>query len=87
MFIKLTAAFSSEEQPDYEGMGIVPKADDFEDVEWLDFYVQDDCIVSMNVNDIGDTNIILITGETWRVKETPVQIVELCQSANSKYSI
>lgn len=78
MYIKLTAAFQSEDQPDYEGLGIEPKDEDFENVDWDTLHVMYDGIATMNINSSGNTNICLFNGQKWTVSETPEQINKKC---------
>lgn len=86
MFIRLTAAFRSAGQPDFEELGITPVADDFDDVDWEPLFVHHDYISTMNVNDQGNTNVCLITGVTWSVKESPKEISSLCVDAQKSIS-
>lgn len=86
MFIQLTAAFRAEGQPDFEELGITPVADDFDDVDWETLFVHHDYIATMNVNDNGDTNVDLITGVRWSVKESPEEISILCIEAQKSVS-
>lgn len=78
MYITLTAAFQSEEQPDFESLGITPSEEDFEDVFWDDLDIMYDGIAAMNENSAGNTNIYLFNGQKWTVKEPREQIKRLC---------
>lgn len=84
MFITLTASFRDEDQPDFEGMGIIPRGEDFEDSVWEDLYVHIDHITTMNINDAGTTNIYLINGEKWSVKESPQEIARMCKEKGNE---
>lgn len=83
MFIVLTAVFRSDDQPDFESMGITPEIKDFGDSIWDDLYVRIDHISTMNINDTGTTNIFLINGDKWSVKESPQEIVRMCKDKQS----
>lgn len=86
MFIKLTAAFRAEGQPDFEELGIKPATDDFDDSDWEPLFIHHDYIATMNVNDMGNTNVSLITGVIWSVKESPEEIAILCMDAQKSIS-
>lgn len=85
MYITLTAAFQSEEQPDYETLGITPGPEDFNDVDWMPLHVHYDYIATVNENEAGTTNLILITGEKWTVQESPSDIISQVSYMAKKY--
>lgn len=81
MFITLTAAYRSEAQPDFEGMGIEPTPQDFEEVEWDELTIYYDYICSLGASDSGYTNIYLINGQQWTVKESKEEIIKRIKHA------
>lgn len=78
MFIKLTAAFQSDDQPDFEGMGLKATESDFDTCIWDYLWIEYQSIITMNVNNAGYTNVDLLNGQRWSVKETPEDIAHQC---------
>lgn len=85
MYLSLTAAFQSEDQPDFEQLGITPDDSDFNDVDWETLHVHYNDIVTMYENKAGNTNIIVATGQKWTVKESPDDIISQASSMAKKY--
>lgn len=81
MFIRVTAAFKDENQPDYEQLGIVSSDDE---PQWKDMHIHHDMIVSIHVEK-GETMLLLMTGEYWAVKQTAENVIDQCQMANKSY--
>lgn len=87
MYIKVTAAFQSDEQPDFEGMGLKATEDDFDNCIWDFLWIDYQSIITMNINDAGYTNVDLLNGQRWSVKESPSKVKELCNQERLDKSI
>lgn len=82
MFIELTAAFRNEDQPNFEELGIKVSSEDMQNAFWDSLWIEYRSIVTMNVNSDGDTNISLLDGNVWTVKEDPRQINQMCKEVD-----
>jgi len=77
MFIELTTAFKTTEEPDYQELGIAQSMD-WEALDWHPIYINPEYITSVCDTGDGYTNIDTATGVRYTVKETVVEILTLC---------
>lgn len=75
-FIELTASFRSDGQPDFEALGIEVDEDDFDNSEWLPIFINVNNIETINENNSGSTNISMISGGLWSVKESTNEVID-----------
>lgn len=75
-FIQLTASFRIDGQPDFEALGIDVDEDDFDSSEWLPIFINLDNIETINENNSGSTNISMVSGGRWSVKESTNEVID-----------
>lgn len=77
-FIKIHAAFRSEEEPDFEALGIHEKDEDFSTCDWDPVYINADHISEIFKNKHGYTNVGFISDADFTTCiESPEKIVEM----------
>jgi|AntRauTorckE6833_2_1112554.scaffolds.fasta_scaffold346904_1 uncharacterized protein YlzI (FlbEa/FlbD family) len=80
-FIRLTASFATDSQPDFEKLNIQASPEDMQASDWSTVSVNIAHIQLMHINHAGFTNIQLQGGSKWSVKESVEEIEQLIEGA------